>query len=1040
MKRILLTLSAALVSWSALAEDWPTYRHDNARSGITSETLLPPLSECWVYQPRHAPAQAWGDPNPRPRGGWYTLREQRRVHFDDAFHVVAAGEALYFGSSADGQVRSLDATTGQPRWTFLTDGPVRLAPALWQERLYFASDDGYAYCLEATDGNVVWRVRAAPGLRKLLGSGKMVSLWPSRTGVLVADDTAYFGAGIFPAEGVVLNAVRATDGQLLWRNDTCGEAPMSRVSPQGYLLASATTLFAPMGRTPPAAFDRQDGRLLHEAYFGHRIGGTYALLAEDILYTGTEEMMSYNQKTRGQFAWFAGRQLIVTGDTAYMTSDTEMVALRRTEYAAASLRRFALRDQRPAQQRQLDSTKRQHADLTAKVKQDRDALAAVNKQVAGARTQGKDAEVAALGVRHAALEKSLAENVVKLEDAAKALEQQEASWQAMEEEWTQADKTMTGSENWRLACTCPDALILAGSVLYAGGANQVIAVNAETGEQLWAGAVDGRARGLAVANGRLFVSTDKGLITCFAPKGVDVIGPVRERVSSEPYPRDALTPVFEAAADHIVETTGVTRGYCLVLGAETGRLVYELSKRTELHVCAVEPDPEKAQQARKRLAAAGLYGTRVSIEQAGLSSVPFADYFANLIVSEAALVSGKLPPSTAEAFRMLKPVGGKICIGQPPEADGLVKALRRQDLESWLAAIGSAGAEVAERDGLWLTATRGPLPGAGGWTHQYAEPGNTACGDDQLVKCPLGLLWFGAPGPGKMASRNRRPAAPLALDGRLFVQGEGTAAEIGAGETVIMAYDAYNGLKLWERPFPPGTIRDGMSYEASNLATDGQGLLVVSGAACTRLDAATGDVKGTYAMPPPAAGLNRRWGYLAAVDGLLFGTRTQRGRNCDAIFALDAATGTCRWEHSVRNVPHSSISIAAGKLYFIDDNVTPEQCREALRDRLAGMSEDAAAAALKAAPVRLAVALDVATGAPVWQRPVDLTGALGGGYWHALATMVSKEVMVIFGVFTDGHYWQQFFADHSRRGEWWRSQAATDTSSGQSTSGTVSGR
>ena len=30
------------------AEDWPTYMHDNARSGVTAEHVGAPLSEQWV--------------------------------------------------------------------------------------------------------------------------------------------------------------------------------------------------------------------------------------------------------------------------------------------------------------------------------------------------------------------------------------------------------------------------------------------------------------------------------------------------------------------------------------------------------------------------------------------------------------------------------------------------------------------------------------------------------------------------------------------------------------------------------------------------------------------------------------------------------------------------------------------------------------------------------------------------------------------------------------------------------------------------------
>ncbi|MDD4786965.1 MAG: PQQ-binding-like beta-propeller repeat protein, partial [Pirellulales bacterium] len=140
---------AASASVAARAGDWPTYRHDIARSGVTSEEVRPPLRECWVFQPAHAPEPAWGRPSPRPVGGWYGATELPRAHFDDAFHVAVAGGTVYFGSSADGKVYALDAATGKERWSARTGGPVRLAPAVWRDKVYVGSDDGCVYCLRA---------------------------------------------------------------------------------------------------------------------------------------------------------------------------------------------------------------------------------------------------------------------------------------------------------------------------------------------------------------------------------------------------------------------------------------------------------------------------------------------------------------------------------------------------------------------------------------------------------------------------------------------------------------------------------------------------------------------------------------------------------------------------------------------------------------------------------------------------------------------------------------------------------------------------
>ena len=57
-------------------------------------------------------------------------------------HLAVAADCVYFGSSADDKVYCLDARDGQVRWTFFTEGPVRLAPTVVGERVYAGSDDG----------------------------------------------------------------------------------------------------------------------------------------------------------------------------------------------------------------------------------------------------------------------------------------------------------------------------------------------------------------------------------------------------------------------------------------------------------------------------------------------------------------------------------------------------------------------------------------------------------------------------------------------------------------------------------------------------------------------------------------------------------------------------------------------------------------------------------------------------------------------------------------------------------------------------------
>jgi len=902
------------------AEDWPTYQHDAARSGISSERVPVPLVESWVFQPTQPPEPAWGPPKAGPVED---VLELRRIHFDDAPQVAAAGGRVYFGSSADGKVYCLDAATGRVQWTKMTGGPVRLTPAVWEGRVYVGSDDGYAYCLDGQSGSVVWQFRAAPDPRRVLGSRRMISLWPLRSGVLVDGGVAYLAAGIFPAEGVFLYALDARDGSLRWLNDAAGEAPQSQVSPQGYLLASATTLYAPMGRVSPAAFDRQNGKLKFLTYFGKNVGGTYALLADgEELYTGTEELTAFRGSPKDRFATYPGRKIIVSQDTVYLAGDTHLSALDRKAYPVAGNKVRSLR----ARLQQLQTARK-------------------------------------------AKGKSPPPDAAEIEKAASQLKA--------------AQQELAGTIRWEVPCALHEALILAGDVLLAGGAGQVRALDARSGKTLWDGKVEGNAKGLAAAAGRLLVSTDTGKIYSFAAEGSPRHGTVAQPAAADPYKDSPLAASAREAARTILDQTGIRRGYCLVLDCRTGQLALELARQSELVIYAASPDAKSVAAARKALDAAGVYGTRVYVEQWPADKLPSADYFANLVVSEGAIV-GDLPAAPAELFRVLKPLGGTALLGQPAAAAGGPggRTLDAAAIGRWLAASKLPGGEVVSRDGAWAKIVRGPIAGAGSWTHEYGEPGNTGCGDDRALRCPLEVLWFGDPGPGRMINRHLRAAAPVAVDGRLFVQ----------GENVLMAYDAYNGLRLWQREMP-GAFRTNLSNDCSNLAANQSALFVAVEGQCLRLEPATGKTVKTYDLPPAADGKPRRWGYLASTDKLLYGSRSPAAANLvrnpwaaittsDYLFAVDIAGGKLAWSYQGQRIPHNAIAIADGKVLLADLGA-PAKADE-----------------------RRVVALDAQTGRVVWQKTVAFPVSRGG----TLAVMAHRGVLLLFGVYTDGHYWQEFFA------------------------------
>ncbi|TEU03523.1 MAG: methyltransferase domain-containing protein, partial [Candidatus Aminicenantes bacterium] len=406
------------------------------------------------------------------------------------------------------------------------------------------------------------------------------------------------------------------------------------------------------------------------------------------------------------------------------------------------------------------------------------------------------------------------------------------------------------------------SLILADDKVFAGGEGIAVGLEAQSGNELWKTEVQGKVQGLAVTERNLFISTDNGNIYCFNKGRKSRTKKISSPIDPSPYRRNKLGPIYESTAERIIRESGIQKGYCLVLGSGTGRLAYELAKRSELKIIGIEKDQKKVAAAKQALDSAGIYGSRIVVESWDLPDLP--DYFADLIVSEEMMLSGEIKYSPKEMFRVLKPYGGVAYFGQALGASDKINPLEQERLLAWLSQSGAPEPEVTNENGIWAKVTRGILEGSGSWTEQYGNPQNTACSMDQLVKGPLGVLWFGDPGPEKMVERHAKAASPVSINGCLFIQ----------GEEVIMAYDAFNGTLLWEKEIP-GAVRPRADVDGGNLVATDDCLYVAAHDKCYCLDTVTGETIRVIEAPPYSAGTSCRWAYVSFANGILYGSRAE---------------------------------------------------------------------------------------------------------------------------------------------------------------------
>ncbi|MDA0918948.1 MAG: PQQ-binding-like beta-propeller repeat protein [Planctomycetota bacterium] len=263
-------ISAGIVLWGSFAthaDDWPMWRGDARRSASSNETLPAGLRLLWRrdFGPRQ---QVWDDP-----------LNHDLMTYDRIFEPIVMDERLFVGFNDQDKLTALDAQTGEELWSFFTEGPVRVPPAGHNGRVYFCSDDGFLYCVDAATGRLYWKLRGGPSAQHAIGNQRIVSAWVARGGPVIRDETVYFAASIWPFMGTFIYAIDAETGSIQWVNDSTGSqyikqphsAPsFAGVAPQGVLVATEEMLLVPGGRSVPAAFDRRTGEF---RYFNFNEGG-----------------------------------------------------------------------------------------------------------------------------------------------------------------------------------------------------------------------------------------------------------------------------------------------------------------------------------------------------------------------------------------------------------------------------------------------------------------------------------------------------------------------------------------------------------------------------------------------------------------------------------------------------------------------------------------------------------------------------------------------------------------------------------------------
>jgi len=175
---------------AASEQDWPVFKHDNRRSNHVATDVPAELSPHWA----------------KPVGGQLTP-------------PVVVGNRVFAASPESHRLYCLDAATGETRWQITTDGALDTPPTYSKGQLLFGTRSGFVCAVDADDGQLIWRFRAALSDARLVAFGRLESPWPVNGSVLVMDNCVYCVAGrsMHLNSGMALYKLDARTGKLLGR-------------------------------------------------------------------------------------------------------------------------------------------------------------------------------------------------------------------------------------------------------------------------------------------------------------------------------------------------------------------------------------------------------------------------------------------------------------------------------------------------------------------------------------------------------------------------------------------------------------------------------------------------------------------------------------------------------------------------------------------------------------------------------------------------------------------------------------------------------
>ena len=827
----------------AQPQDWAQFKKDNYRSGLSPVKLdLSSFDLGWVYKAPQMPVPAWYGPAKEDAyaksGPLPSMRD-----YDLAYYPIVVGDNLYYGSSSDDALHCIDASRGEEKWQYTTDGPIRVAPVYHKGYLYFGSDDGYVYCVGASRGNLKWKYSPQKANKPLvLNNGRLISYSPVRTGVLIENNRVHFGASLLPWEKSYFCSIDIDSGKP--EGEGCYVKEFEGMTFEGAMASSGKLLIQPQGRIAPVFFDKISGEKVGNL---PGAGGCFVLVTPDNHIIGSQtsrnkSMKEYVGDKKPDFMTFkGGKELVVKGDTSFILSDHSISAFNRKNKKMIWLRR----NYQAHRLIMCNNVLLAGATDTVYAVNPKNGLPLWKGNVQGtvyamAVAQGKLFASTSEGKIYcfqsgSKENKLLAMNISQTPGVDSRPENVSAATPTQKLELKAGPFVETLSVNMgRLSFQTKHKGAIHLSWKPKGG--EGISLKAES---------DGNySFEVPIRKDFIYdysISDENGAIADFQYD--NFFNFKREALDFSPLPTPSKE-VKKQVSDILKDNT-LGKGLCLVLGMDDMDLPIEIARSSNMDVIVLDESDDNIEDLRFDLQKGGVYGRKIAaLCVDDLNKLPMSSQLANLVY-----VSDGDQMEADKVISMMAP-------------DGVAYISRVTD--KWINKASSGWqVDVQKQGNDELKLVKKRPENAGEWTHEYAHTDNSAFGGESFWGSTrtedFEIRWMGRPGPRFQTDRSGRKPSPLAVEGRMFVQ----------GNERIVALDAYNGRILWSKDMP-GFKRMNIPRDCSNWAADKEYLYLAKYDHLLKIDQKTGHIVDYIFLDKD----KHHWGYLSVLEDKIIGSAT----------------------------------------------------------------------------------------------------------------------------------------------------------------------